>query len=146
MDDAWVWLLALAGALVVLLVLMVVLVVRQPGDARALAQRIGRLPWRRKAALAWALVRDARVPLWLRAIVPGVVAYLLMPIDIIPDFIPVVGHLDDVLVVLVAAGLLVRFAPSDVLKELVSQLETPQAHPEADAGDDTSDQRRATSD
>jgi uncharacterized membrane protein YkvA (DUF1232 family) len=69
-----------------------------------------------------------------------------MPIDIIPDFIPVVGYLDDVLVVLVAAGLLVRFAPSDVLKELVSQLETPQTHPETDAGDDTGDQRRATSD
>ncbi|MBI4571651.1 MAG: DUF1232 domain-containing protein [Chloroflexi bacterium] len=123
MDDAWVWLLALAGALVVLLVLAVVLVVRQPGEARLLAQRIGRLPWRRKGALAWALVRDARVPLWVRAIVPGVVAYLLMPIDIIPDFIPVVGHLDDVLVVLVAAGLLVRFAPSDVLEEHLDRLE-----------------------
>ena len=93
------------------------------GEARALATRIGRLPWRAKARLAWALFRDRRVPVWLRAVIPALVLYLALPIDIIPDFIPVLGHLDDVLVVALAVGALVRFTPRAVLDEHLSRLE-----------------------
>jgi uncharacterized membrane protein YkvA (DUF1232 family) len=95
------------------------------GEARALAKRIGRLPWRAKARLAWALLRDQRVPVWLRAVIPALVLYLALPIDIIPDFIPVLGHLDDVLVVLLAVGALVRFTPRQVFQEHLATLEKP---------------------
>ena len=107
-------------------------------EARGLAKRIGRLPWRAKARLAWALLRDRRVPIWVRAIIPALVLYLALPIDIIPDFIPVLGHLDDILVVLLAVGALVRFTPSTVLEDQLRRLEAP--------ADRTSDERPATSD
>src|SRR3989304_2181530 len=96
---------------------------RQDAEARSLMRRVARLPWRAKARLAWALLRDGRVPFWLRAVIPALVLYLAMPIDLIPDFIPVLGHLDDVLVVVLAVGALVRFTPRAVLAEHLSRLE-----------------------
>ena len=109
-----------------------------PDETKAIAKRIGRLPWRAKARLAWALLRDRRVPLWLRAVIPALVLYLAFPIDIIPDFILVLGHLDDLLVVLLVVGALVRFTPSTVLEDHLRRLEAP--------ADRTSDERPATSD
>jgi len=96
---------------------------RQDAEARSLMRRVARLPWRAKARLACALLRDGRVPFWLRAVIPALVLYLAMPIDLIPDFIPVLGHLDDVAVVVVAGGVLLRFTPRPVLEGHVARLE-----------------------
>jgi len=100
----------------------------RPED-RELAGRIVRLPLRRKLRLAAALVRDNRIPLLVRALPPALVLYLAMPLDVIPDFIPVIGHLDDVLVLLLGVAVLLRFTPRAVLEEHVSRLEaqTPRA-------------------
>lgn len=57
-----------------------------------------RLP--RYARLAWALARDPRVPPLAKAVLAGGVLYSVSPIDLIPGFIPVVGQLDDLLVLL----------------------------------------------
>lgn len=57
------------------------------------------------ARLAWALSRDERIPGARRAAVLGAGAYLVSPIDLIPGIIPLVGQLDDVLVVLAAMRL-----------------------------------------
>ncbi len=116
----------LAAVLVVLLALSAtaVLLWRSVGpDDRTLLKRIHRLPVRRKLRLAAALMRDRRIPLRLRAIPPGLILYLASPLDLIPDFIPVIGLLDDVLVGIVGIGLLVRFAPRDVLDEQIARLE-----------------------
>lgn len=61
--------------------------------------------------------RDPRVPWYAKAIALAVAAYALSPIDLIPDFIPVLGYLDDL--VLVPLGILVaiRMIPADVLAE-----------------------------
>ncbi|MGB2694833.1 MAG: DUF1232 domain-containing protein, partial [Dehalococcoidia bacterium] len=64
-----------------------------------------------------------RVPLWVRAVIPALMLYLAMPIDIIPDFIPVFGQLDDVAVVIVAGGVLLRFTPPAIIEEHVVRLE-----------------------
>ncbi len=78
--------------------------------------------WRARVAelrletLALALaVRDPRVPWYAKLLAIVVVAYALSPIDLIPDFIPVAGYLDDLL--LVPAGLLLvrRMVPQAVL-------------------------------
>jgi uncharacterized membrane protein YkvA (DUF1232 family) len=45
------------------------------------------------------------------------VAYLLLPFDLIPDFIPVIGHLDDVLVVGLLVVITVRLVPGEVLRQ-----------------------------
>lgn len=120
----WLWVIIAAVVALVLLALATWLLLRVLSEeTRALAARVGRLPWRAKARLAWALFSDARVPLWLRAIIPALVLYLALPIDIIPDFIPVIGYLDDLLIVALAAGLIVRLAPRDVVEDHLSRLE-----------------------
>ena len=94
----------------------------RPED-RALIDRILRLSLRRKLRLAAALVREPRIPVLVRALPPALVLYLAMPLDIIPDFIPVIGHLDDVLVLLLGVAVLLRFTPSAVLEEHLARLE-----------------------
>lgn len=120
----WVWALFLAGAsMAVLAIAAWALARRQPPERKALAARVVHLPWRAKGKLAWRLFRDPDVPLWLRAVVPALVLYLALPLDIIPDFIPVLGYLDDVLLLAVAAGVFLRFAPLNIVEAHVSRLE-----------------------
>lgn len=57
------------------------------------------------ARLIWALSRDERIPAARRAALLGAGAYLVSPIDLVPGIIPVVGQLDDVLIVLAALRL-----------------------------------------
>ena len=80
--------------------------------------------WRRRAAAAkqelWALYlayRNPRVPWYARAVALCVVGYAFSPIDLIPDPIPVLGYLDDL--VLLPAGVLLarRLIPPEVLAE-----------------------------
>ena len=96
-------------------------------DERALVERILRLPLRDKLRLALALMREPRIPLLVRAVPPALVLYLAMPVDVIPDFIPVIGHLDDVLVLLLGVAVLLRFTPRAVLEEHLARLEAARA-------------------
>jgi len=97
---------------------------RRTEDAdRQLVKRITRLPFRAKLRLALAMTRDRRVPLAVRGIPPGLILYLSIPIDIIPDFIPVLGHVDDVIILVIGIGLLLRFTPRAVLEEHVASFE-----------------------
>lgn len=61
--------------------------------------------------------RDPRVPWYAKAVALAVAAYALSPIDLIPDFIPVVGYLDDLLIVPLGILLAVRLIPADILAE-----------------------------
>lgn len=61
--------------------------------------------------------RDPRVPWHARLLVAAVVAYALSPIDLIPDFIPVLGYLDDLLLVPLGIALAARLVPPEVLAE-----------------------------
>jgi len=61
--------------------------------------------------------RDARVPVLAKLIIGMVVAYALSPIDLIPDFIPVIGYLDDLLLLPAGIWLAIRLIPYDVWQE-----------------------------
>jgi uncharacterized membrane protein YkvA (DUF1232 family) len=61
--------------------------------------------------------RDPRVPWYAKAVALGVAAYALSPIDLIPDFIPVLGYLDDIVIVPLGILLAVRLIPADILAE-----------------------------
>ena len=61
--------------------------------------------------------RDQRVPLLAKFIIVVVVAYALSPIDLIPDFIPLIGYLDDLLLLPLGIWLAVRLIPEDVWRE-----------------------------
>jgi uncharacterized membrane protein YkvA (DUF1232 family) len=79
----------------------------------------------------WLAARDRRVPWYAKTVAGGVAAYALSPIDLIPDFIPVLGYLDDLLIVPVGIMLAVRLIPSDVMAELrvdaAARLERPSS-------------------
>jgi uncharacterized membrane protein YkvA (DUF1232 family) len=62
-------------------------------------------------------VRDPRVPWYVKAVGTCVVAYALSPIDLIPDFIPVLGYLDDLVLVPLGLLLMLRLIPADILAE-----------------------------
>lgn len=88
-----------------------------------LVARAASLPFRRKLRLAGRLLTDRRVPLAARGILPLLALYLAMPLDLVPDFIPVLGYLDDLLIVLAAAWLFLRLVPAGVLEGHVAALE-----------------------
>jgi uncharacterized membrane protein YkvA (DUF1232 family) len=90
---------------------------------KQLVRRLQALPARSKLRLAWRLLRDQRMPVLVKAVIPALVAYLLMPLDIIPDFIPVLGQLDDLLLIVLAVAVIFRFTPVELLEEHIRRLE-----------------------
>jgi len=71
-------------------------------------------------ALALA-TKDPRTPWYAKLIVAGCVAYALSPVDVIPDFIPVIGLIDDLIFIPIALALAVRFIPEPVLADCRSR-------------------------
>jgi uncharacterized membrane protein YkvA (DUF1232 family) len=67
-------------------------------------------------ALAFA-ARDPRVPWYAKAVAACVAAYALSPIDLIPDFIPIIGYLDDIILVPLGIALSIRLIPPALLEE-----------------------------
>jgi uncharacterized membrane protein YkvA (DUF1232 family) len=61
--------------------------------------------------------RDPRVPWYAKALAVVVAGYALSPIDLIPDFIPVLGYLDDVIIVPLGIWLVVRLVPPEIMTE-----------------------------
>jgi uncharacterized membrane protein YkvA (DUF1232 family) len=92
-------------------------------EERELLRRIGRLPLRRKLTLGVRLATDAQVPLTLRLLPVLMLAYLLLPFDLVPDFIPALGQLDEVLLLGLALGVLLRRVPRGVIEAHVAGLE-----------------------
>jgi uncharacterized membrane protein YkvA (DUF1232 family) len=68
--------------------------------------------------LAWGLFRDSRVPLSIKAGLLGVLVYVASPIDVIPDFIPGIGMVDDLVLLLAALEMFTRWAPAEVVEEI----------------------------
>ncbi len=63
------------------------------------------------------LVKDGRLKWWLKLLFTVVLAYALSPIDLIPDFIPVIGYLDELLLLPLAIWCLLRFVPDHIWQE-----------------------------
>lgn len=61
--------------------------------------------------------RDPRVPWFAKVAAIAVAAYALSPIDLIPDFVPVIGYLDDLLIVPLGILLAVRLVPAELMSE-----------------------------
>jgi uncharacterized membrane protein YkvA (DUF1232 family) len=72
---------------------------------------------KRDAHALYLAARDPRVPWYAKAVALAVAAYAFSPIDLIPDFIPVIGYLDDLIIVPLGIALVVRLIPSDIMAE-----------------------------
>jgi uncharacterized membrane protein YkvA (DUF1232 family) len=72
---------------------------------------------KRDVTALYLAARDPRVPWYAKAVALAVAAYALSPIDLIPDFIPVIGYLDDLIIVPLGIMLAARLIPADILAE-----------------------------
>lgn len=72
---------------------------------------------KREVFVLWVAYRDPRTPWYAKALAIAVVAYAFSPIDLIPDFIPVLGLLDDLLLVPLGIALVLRLIPAPVIAD-----------------------------
>ena len=61
--------------------------------------------------------KDSRTPWYAKVFAGLIIGYALSPIDLIPDFIPVVGYLDDLIIVPAGIALLIRMIPKEIMEE-----------------------------
>ena len=122
----WIWLPTGLGVAALAVVAVALFLRRSTSRLRQdpLLRRIAALPLRAKLSLIGRLFRDRRVPWWAKALLPVLAVYLVMPIDLIPDFIPIIGYLDDLVVLLLVATLLFRAVPRRVIEEDVDSLQS----------------------
>ena len=69
-------------------------------------------------------IRDRRTPWYAKALAVVVVAYALSPVDLIPDFIPVPGYIDDLILIPAGIYLTFKMIPDDILEELRQKVKT----------------------
>ena len=93
---------------------------------------------KRDGVTLWFAGKHARTPWYAKALGVFVVAYALSPIDLIPDFIPVLGYLDDIILLPGLIWLAIRLLPPDVLADCRSQadewMQTTGSKPSSRAG------------
>jgi uncharacterized membrane protein YkvA (DUF1232 family) len=70
---------------------------------------------RQQTLTVYFAARDPRTPWFVRLLALAVAAYALSPIDLIPDFIPVLGYLDDLILVPLGLALVIHLIPADVM-------------------------------
>jgi uncharacterized membrane protein YkvA (DUF1232 family) len=78
--------------------------------------------------------RDPRVPWYVKALAIAVAAYALSPIDLIPDFIPIVGYLDDLVIVPFGVWLVVSLIPAEIMAECRAKADAAGRRPVSRAG------------
>tara|TARA_B100000749_G_C18264711_1_gene397800 strand:- start:336 stop:674 length:339 start_codon:yes stop_codon:yes gene_type:complete len=67
--------------------------------------------------LIWKLILDRRISIFPKLIIPAVLIYFLSPIDLVPDILPVLGHLDDILIILPALIAFFLMIPKNIISE-----------------------------
>lgn len=86
----------------------------------------------------WFALKHPSVSGWAKAIAFMAVAYALSPIDLIPDFIPVLGYLDDLIIVPVLVWLALKLIPTDLMNQARDQavqwINSNQSKPKSYAG------------
>ncbi|KTE19171.1 hypothetical protein ATE67_16570 [Sphingopyxis sp. H050] len=87
-----------------------------------------------EAHAAWLAARDPRVPMLARILAVAIAAYALSPIDLIPDFIPVLGWLDDLIIVPLGLILVRRLIPAPLWAELHAAAEAASERPSSRTG------------
>jgi uncharacterized membrane protein YkvA (DUF1232 family) len=84
---------------------------------------------KRDVLALWIAARDPRVPWYAKALAMAVAAYALSPIDLIPDFVPVLGYLDDLVIVPLGILLVVRLIPAGLMMEFRERATAVHARP-----------------
>jgi uncharacterized membrane protein YkvA (DUF1232 family) len=80
-----------------------------------LARLVVKLPT--YARIVWGILRDPRTPIGLKGMLAAALAYVVLPVDLVPDAIPIVGQADDLTVLLLVLDLFIQNAPAEVREE-----------------------------
>ncbi len=86
-----------------------------------------KLRTRRKLTFVRLMMGDDRVPMYVKLIPILLLLYLTSPIDLVPDFIPVLGYLDDVVIALLALALIIRLTSGPVVLDLLQRAQLADA-------------------
>jgi uncharacterized membrane protein YkvA (DUF1232 family) len=91
--------------------------------------RLARLVWKLPtyARMVWGILRDPRTPIGLKGMLAAALAYVVMPVDLIPDVIPILGQADDLTVLLLVLDLFIQNAPPEVRAEHTARAENGTA-------------------
>jgi uncharacterized membrane protein YkvA (DUF1232 family) len=89
---------------------------------------------KRDVHAVWLASRDPRVPWYAKALAVCIAAYAFSPIDLIPDFIPVLGYIDDAILLPLGILLVVRMIPPEVMAEHRAAAATAAERPQSIAG------------
>jgi len=93
--------------------------------------------FRRHLVTLWRAFWHPATPFYLKAIMLGVVAYLISPIDVVPDFIIGLGWIDDILLVTFAVNWIVKRLPSEVFEPAGPAPRSPDVNSSAESGGPT---------
>ena len=86
-----------------------------------------KLRTRRKLTFVRLMMGDDRVPMYVKFIPVLLLLYLTSPIDLVPDFIPVLGYLDDVVIALLALALIIKLTSGPVVLDLLQRAQLVDA-------------------
>ena len=86
-----------------------------------------KLRTRRKLTFVRLMMGDDRVPIYVKLIPILLLLYLTSPIDLVPDFIPVLGYMDDVVIALLALALIIRLTSGPVVLDLLQRAQLADA-------------------
>jgi uncharacterized membrane protein YkvA (DUF1232 family) len=89
---------------------------------------------KRDVVALWLAARDPRVPWNAKAVAAAVAAYALSPIDLIPDFIPVLGYLDDLIIVPLGILLAIKLVPPALMAEFRAEASARSGRPVSRVG------------
>ena len=92
---------------------MLLLMIERPGLLERLSTWAKGL--KREIAALWFALRDPATPWYAKALGVLVVGYAMSPLDLIPDFIPILGYLDDIILLPLGLALLRRLIPAEVM-------------------------------
>jgi uncharacterized membrane protein YkvA (DUF1232 family) len=78
---------------------------------------------KRETYALYLAARDPRTPWYAKVLAAAIVTYALSPLDLIPDFIPVIGYLDDLIIVPLGIAAVLRLVPAEVLADCRARAE-----------------------
>jgi uncharacterized membrane protein YkvA (DUF1232 family) len=91
-------------------------------DATRVSRVLRVLTWKQRASLLTGMARDPRLPKRVKLAIALLAAYVASPVDLVPDFIPVVGRLDDLVVIRFTLRFISRSLPPGLFDEHVQRV------------------------